>query len=191
MPLFGPPDVKKLKAKGDVKGLIKALGYDKSWMVRRDAFKALSEIGDASSVKPLFAMLKNKNKDVRKAADRALGQIGDARAVEPLTAALEDDGVRMFAVEALGQIGDSRALEPLIHALKDSNFNVFRAVTEALAALYRSGTLSEAQKQYILQQGDSLKRRKSSMEHSDTSDDCNHFDSEVHQDEKVDFHALL
>jgi hypothetical protein len=27
MGLFGPPDVEKMKAKGDVKGLIKALGY--------------------------------------------------------------------------------------------------------------------------------------------------------------------
>jgi len=29
MPLFGPPNVEKLKAKRDVKGLIKALGYQK------------------------------------------------------------------------------------------------------------------------------------------------------------------
>jgi hypothetical protein len=30
MGLFGPPDVKQLKARGDVPGLIKALGHDRT-----------------------------------------------------------------------------------------------------------------------------------------------------------------
>ena len=37
MPMFGPPDVSKLDAKGDVPGLIKALGFQKDPLVRRDA----------------------------------------------------------------------------------------------------------------------------------------------------------
>ena len=98
--------------------------------------------------------------------------------------------MRQAAAYALGQIGDARAAEPLIDALKDSNFDVFRNVTEALAALYRSGILSEAEKKSILQQGDSLIRRRSYEEHYDFGNGC-HDDSKVHSDEQVDFNALL
>ena len=45
MPLFGPPNVEKLKAKGNVKGLIKALDYKKDASVRRAAAKALGKSG--------------------------------------------------------------------------------------------------------------------------------------------------
>jgi hypothetical protein len=41
MPLFGPPNVSKLAAKGDLKGLIKALGYQRDWLVRRQAVEAV------------------------------------------------------------------------------------------------------------------------------------------------------
>src|SRR5450759_2332909 len=90
MPLFGPPNVEKLKAKRDVKGLIKALGYQKDPAVRRAAAEALGQIGDARAVEPLIAALKDESWGVRRAAAEALGQIGDARAAEPLIAALKD-----------------------------------------------------------------------------------------------------
>ena len=57
MPLFGPPNVDKLKAKRDVKGLSRALSYQKDDEVRRRAAKALGEIGDAQAVEPLTAAL--------------------------------------------------------------------------------------------------------------------------------------
>ncbi len=41
MGLFGPPNVEKMKAKRDVKGLIQALGYQKGSNVRRGAAVAL------------------------------------------------------------------------------------------------------------------------------------------------------
>ena len=41
MGLFSPPDVEKLKAKNSSRGLIKALGYEKDGMVRRDAARAI------------------------------------------------------------------------------------------------------------------------------------------------------
>jgi hypothetical protein len=37
MPLFGPPNVKKMKAKGNIKGLIKALDFNNDRVVRRAA----------------------------------------------------------------------------------------------------------------------------------------------------------
>jgi HEAT repeat protein len=47
MPLFGPPNVAKLKAQGDVPGLVKALDYDSDWVVRWSAAEALDQIADA------------------------------------------------------------------------------------------------------------------------------------------------
>ncbi len=45
MPLFGPPDVSKLKAKKDIKGIVKALYYKKDSSVQCDAADALGELG--------------------------------------------------------------------------------------------------------------------------------------------------
>lgn len=47
MPLFGPPDVQKMKAKRDVNGLIKALSTKNSAQIRKEAAEGLGEIGDA------------------------------------------------------------------------------------------------------------------------------------------------
>jgi hypothetical protein len=44
MPLFGPPNVKKMKAKGNIKGLIKALDFNNDRVVRRAAAEALVAI---------------------------------------------------------------------------------------------------------------------------------------------------
>jgi hypothetical protein len=104
IPLFGPHDDEKLKAKGNVNGLIKALGYDKDWKVRQDVAIALGQIGDTSALKPLIAVIKDKEEDVRKAAVEALSQIGDARAVKPLVAGIivKDWTVYIAATEAVG-----------------------------------------------------------------------------------------
>jgi HEAT repeat protein len=88
--LFGPPNVENLKAKGDVQGLIKALGYEKDESVRRKAAQALKGLGWWRVFEPLTGALKSKNKYVRQGAARVLGQIGDVQAVEPLVATLED-----------------------------------------------------------------------------------------------------
>jgi len=82
--LFGPPNVEKMKARRDVKGLIKALAYRKDSNVRRAAACALGEIKDARAVKPLIAALKDKDWDVCKAVAEVLLQIGDPCATEPL-----------------------------------------------------------------------------------------------------------
>jgi len=106
MPLFGPPNVEKLKAKGNVKGLIKALRYEKGWKakhVQQDAAEALGEIGDARAVEPLIATLNHWGDDVRQAAAGALVEIGTP-AVESLIAALKDraSGVREGTAGVLG-----------------------------------------------------------------------------------------
>jgi len=46
MPPFGSPNVRKLAAKRDLKGLVKALVYQRDWRVRREAVEALKTIDD-------------------------------------------------------------------------------------------------------------------------------------------------
>ena len=105
MGLFGPPNVDKMKAKRDVEGLIKVLGYNRTLSVKENVFRsrlaaeaaaALGEIGDARTVEPLCTALSFPFVNVRQAAAGALGKIGDARAVKPLIAALKG-GLAMLA----------------------------------------------------------------------------------------------
>ena len=84
MLLFGPPDVRELAAKHDVKGLIKALGYKTDPNVRKDAAKALGEIGDVIAIEPLIMSLQDDALSVNLSAVLALGKLKDPRAIEPL-----------------------------------------------------------------------------------------------------------
>lgn len=119
------PNIQKLKARGDVQGLIKALNYEKDKTVCRDAALALGQIGDERAVEPLIDALKEGDRLMRRTAALALGEIGDERAVETLTDALKDSDkeARQAGAEALGKIGDSRVVEPLIEALKDKSLD--------------------------------------------------------------------
>jgi hypothetical protein len=118
------PDVSKLRERGDVSGLVKALLH-KSPEIRRHAARVLGPLEDPGAVEPLIAALVDEDDTVRYAAAEALGRLGDQRAVESLIAALEDeDGdrdVREAAAKSLGGLGDRRAVEPLIAVLKDDD----------------------------------------------------------------------
>jgi len=158
MSLFGPPDVEQLKAKQDVRGLIKALDYQKDGDIRKTAAQALGGLKDASAFEPLVAALKDGDGLVRRAAVHALGELKDARAVEPLIAALRDEFVRSEAAQALADLKDVRAVEPLIAALKDSKYSTeqsacakalgrlkdARAVAPLIEALANNGTIPAA-----------------------------------------------
>jgi HEAT repeat protein len=136
--LFGPPDIAKLEAKGDVPGLIKALGHEKDSRVRQAAVAALRQIGDVRAVGALCDLLNDAEFRVKVAAAEALGTIGDLRAVEPLIKALDGgfNKPQSAAAGALAQIGDPRALEPLISALEDSHND--QKVREAAATALRA-----------------------------------------------------
>ncbi|GAH57844.1 unnamed protein product [marine sediment metagenome] len=62
--------VEKMEAKGDVKGLIKALKH-KDQDIRQRAVEALGKIGDARAVESLVQVLRDKNGLVRWAAAAA------------------------------------------------------------------------------------------------------------------------
>ena len=64
MSLFGPPNIEKLKEKGDIKGLINALGYKKDSSIHVAAAKVLSEwVSYGSNKEQAIEMLK-ENKDI-------------------------------------------------------------------------------------------------------------------------------
>ena len=87
------------------------------WKVRQDAVKSLGGLGDARTVEPLIAALKDENSDVRISAVEALAQIG-MPAVQPLIETLgsSDWYQCQGASSALVKIGDV-AVESLIAAL--------------------------------------------------------------------------
>jgi HEAT repeat protein len=143
MPLFGPPNIEKLKAKRDVNGLIKAMTYKRNDWVRKGAAITLGDLGDRSAVEPLIAALDDPWYGVRQSAAQALGKIGDPRAVDPLIQLIKKgkDNSREAAVTALGEIGDARAVEVLGAALKDSDQKVHIAAIRALGKIYDSQAL--------------------------------------------------
>ena len=104
MALFGP-NVEKLKAKGDIKGLIKLLNYTKDERVLFSAMQALVDIGEPA-VEPLIAALD----DYGLFAVPPLVDIGQP-AVGPLTAVVENKDiselVRMYANQALEKIQEA------------------------------------------------------------------------------------
>lgn len=123
MSLFGPPNINKLKAKGDVQGLIRALSFG-----RRLSFE--------------------KDPRVSKAAAGALGEIGGP-AVEAMRHILIDttkdygSHAREDVIEALGEIGDDLAVEALEHALSIYNGEMGRGPTLP-SRFFRVGELRQA-----------------------------------------------
>ena len=112
------PNIEKMRAKNDVKGLIKALR--KSGDIRDD-IRVAGEVEDAledigrGTTEPFIEALKDKDAGVRGGAAWILGNIKDAGAQEPLIEALKDKDkdVRWLTVTALGDIGDERAINPI------------------------------------------------------------------------------
>lgn len=133
MALFGPPDIKKLEARGDVKALIRAL-HHKRQKVRTDAAYALGSLGDERGVDSLTVALQDQAIDVRRAAALSLGQLGDVRALDSLLASLQDDAVKMMAAGALGRLGDA-AVEPLVDALSHNDWGVVQGAARALGEI--------------------------------------------------------
>jgi len=163
MALFGPPDVARLKERGNVEGLIRAAKYKRDDAVRREARTALTEMTD-------FLIGELQTKNIRRLAlvrealmligppalDRmiwvhtdkqsvhrrqdvtyVLGEMRAEAAVPVFITALRDPDalLRRLAAEALGKVGDKRAERPLRLALKDDNASVRKAAAKALRRL--------------------------------------------------------
>ena len=126
------PNVEKMRAKDDVKGLLKALKSNEL-RVLGAVEDALEDIGHRTS-EPFIEALKDKDAGVRSGAAWILGNIKDARAQEPLIEALKDKDkdVRWLAVTALGDIGDERAIDPISMVPTDDDEFLKQMVADAL-----------------------------------------------------------
>jgi len=126
------PDISKMKANGDVKGLIALLhwhdsdGYSATMRVRNRAIQALVELGDPSTVSLLIEYIGLDVPEGRYMDPlKALGAIGDPSAVGPI-ADLQDRFIESHyaysllhedIIKALGNLGPT-AVPPLIKALQ-------------------------------------------------------------------------
>jgi HEAT repeat protein len=124
MGLFGPPNVEKLAAKRDLKGLAKAL-MDDDPEVREKAGRALEKIDDSDAV-PLIVDRVNGEQDeaVIAGAARVLHAMGD-RAVPVLAACLGDEkellDKRSVCGAMLGRMGEKQGLVPLLEASHETD----------------------------------------------------------------------
>ena len=91
--------------------LVKALGTDKDPKVRTTATWALGEVGDASAVNALAALLNSPDASTRELAAWSIGSCGPSRAPQQLVPLLRDRerDVRLSAAWALYQIEDGSA----------------------------------------------------------------------------------
>lgn len=117
--LFGPPNVEKLKAEEDVKGLMSALGYQKDWRARRKAARALGKLGDTQAVKPLMDAIDNEG-----------GYPEDEYYSQDY-----HKFVREEILKALGNIQDTQGIKPLIIYAVKGRRNLYTGVDEAKAAI--------------------------------------------------------
>jgi HEAT repeat protein len=140
-----------------------------AYRVRRyRAVWALGQFGDAREVDWLISELNRTGYHGKGEEAEALGKIGDARAVAPLIAALKyGEPAAVAAAVALGKIGTARAVEPLIAALSAPWWSLRVAAAESLVRLYQSGSLAEADKQFILAQRDRIVEPHYKREHDD------------------------
>lgn len=98
----------QFKSPKALKSLEEALDDDLT--VRCRAISALGDIGDASSLPALLAMLKDPTPEVRYHASQSLAEIGHQNSRKPLEELLGDDNamVRRGAAKALIKLGDPR-----------------------------------------------------------------------------------
>ncbi len=162
------PNIKKLKEKGDIEGLIEAAGHI-SVGVFEPARNALQDIideseaaGDVETITKIYQAAKAHSvSPVSAGAVISLAKIKDKRAVEPLIETLRDpwcpsDVTAGEIIPALGDINDERAVKPLIEVFsreyvyfdpqRDSSYFLRDLALEALAKMKEKavGPLIEA-----------------------------------------------
>jgi HEAT repeat protein len=118
--------------------LVQALKH-KDPVIRANAARLLSQVGDPDAVKLLLKAMEDKEDNVRRAAVYALGDLKNPKAVPGLIKALNDSWwwVRQEAAMALGKIKDPTAVEPLFATMKDEDKSVRAAAADALLTLVK------------------------------------------------------
>jgi hypothetical protein len=112
MPLFGP-NIKKMKEKGDIQGLLNEL-KDKNPEIRIEVVRALTEL---KHIEGLSEAIKNDNREVRIESTKALGELRNIGALAQAVSKSDKREVRVTAAQALKNIGDKDAMEALMKCL--------------------------------------------------------------------------
>lgn len=176
---FGRPNIERLRVRGDVRALARVLGRKKDIVVRREAARALGDIGSQARepgtcervARALQEALSDEGFDDHHAVAAALEQMCAshrgttfcAAAIEPLTSMLMDRRVpfqvRLTAARVLGIIPDAGAVKPLVWQLSDKSRALRQTAAESLVALYQSGQLDDAARRAILDQRGRITRQ--------------------------------
>jgi HEAT repeat protein len=150
--LFGPPDVEKHTAEGNIRGLIKATRYRYDWVLRRDALQALYDIAtqtpdepDERIVEAIIRTLRDGHWKIREMAAEFLGEIGNDEAIMRLLPTTTDEyvSVRRTAVVSLRRLltreeagtPPDKAVATLIRSLRDRAWWVREAAAETIEML--------------------------------------------------------
>lgn len=136
MGLFGGPNVEKLAAKRDVKGLAKALTNSDS-DVRDDAARALAEINGPEAVHAIAERLDGQQDEaVIESGSGALRAMGEGAAAPLLKGLLESpDEKKPLYGALLGRLGAQHGLAPLLDASHDDNAAVRGTAAFGLALI--------------------------------------------------------
>jgi HEAT repeat protein len=120
--LFRPPEIQKLEARKDTKGLIDALASDDDER-RRQAVDALRRLKAGEAAEPLIQLFEtSSDRELRKSALAALCDIGDARAARTFVQVLAggDRELRPLAVAAFKAMREAAAVRHLLAALEET-----------------------------------------------------------------------
>ena len=126
--LFGPPDVNKLMAKGDINGLINLINEEKDDQILANAVYAIGELKDSRAVRSLIIQYGSKNEKVRENSFDALKKIGRSQFIQYLSNHSYSDADN--ELEILARLGGPEACE-ILFLLVSRQKN--RKAAEALA----------------------------------------------------------
>jgi HEAT repeat protein len=146
MPLFGHPDVAELKAKRDIKGLVRAVG-DRDETVRQDASEAIVELRDPAALIPVLKRWKALHWEKCHEARNAFMSLAVELKGEAVPILIEVLGKRDLDAEAanrLGKIGDPRAIEPLCAMVADRKLRLSHPSAIKALAQFRDPRATDA-----------------------------------------------
>jgi hypothetical protein len=117
MAFWSSPDVEKLKAKRDTKGLIRVLDSQKDATLRRSVVEALGQTGDSQAIGKLDALLQDQDENIliRLEAIDSLVEIGGPQVIDPLIGGMRLDHPHLsnIAYRALATHG----FRPVFHGI--------------------------------------------------------------------------
>jgi hypothetical protein len=138
MPLFGPPDVQKLKAKRDIKGLRNAMDYGLKHQDMNYTLEVAFALAEIKAYSPALAIgIINKDWKVRQKTYSFYSQFSVTGFI-PLLVALHDkeEMVRLSSMMAFLLRGEKRATKPIADCLiHDPSVNVRRGAVPTLLKL--------------------------------------------------------